>query len=109
MGKLSLPKFGRHAEEQEHATEVPDSNHEEKYSGTLDESPVPRLTLRSFIMTLFVSLGGLIFGYDTGQISGFMEMKNYLQRYGEPGKDGYEFSNVRSGLIVGLVSLQYLF
>lgn len=71
----------------------------------MDERPVPRLTWRSLVMGAFVSIGGIIFGYDTGQISGFLEMKNYLRRYGEAdGKGGYEFSNVRSGLIVGLVS-----
>ena len=40
-----------------------------------------------------------------GQISGFLAMQNLLQRFGEPQPDGsYAFSNVRSGLIVGLVS-----
>jgi SP family sugar:H+ symporter-like MFS transporter len=57
-------------------------------------------------MGLFVSMGGFLFGYDTGQISGFLEMPNFLQRYGEPGPDGtYHFSNVRSGLIVALVRI----
>jgi SP family sugar:H+ symporter-like MFS transporter len=107
MGKLSLPKFGRHAEEQESSTEAPDLSisNREKYSRSMDESPVPRLTWRSLVMGAFVSIGGIIFGYDTGQISGFLEMKNYLHRYGEPdGKGAFHFTNVRSGLIVGLVS-----
>ncbi|PLN85660.1 putative MFS monosaccharide transporter [Aspergillus taichungensis] len=70
------------------------------------ETPVPFMTLRSFIMGTFVSMGGLLFGYDTGQISGFQEMSNYLERYGELGADGsYHFSNVRSGLIVSLLSV----
>ena len=46
------------------------------------------------------------FGYDTGQISGFLAMPNFLERFGQfnekTGK--YYFSNVRSGLIVALVS-----
>ncbi|KAL4919038.1 general substrate transporter [Aspergillus aurantiobrunneus] len=70
------------------------------------DTHVPRITLRATVMGLFVSMGGLLFGYDTGQISGFQEMSDYLQRYGELGADGsYSFSNVRSGLIVSLLSI----
>lgn len=70
------------------------------------ETPVPFMTLRSFIMGTFVSMGGLLFGYDTGQISGFQEMSNYLERYGELDEHGkYVFSTVRSGLIVSLLSV----
>ena len=70
------------------------------------ETHIPRVTWRSFVLGTFVSMGGILFGYDTGQISGFQEMTDYLQRYGEPdGKGGYQFSNVRAGLIVGLLSV----
>ena len=50
-------------------------------------------------------MGGLIFGYDTGQISGFLAMDNFLERFGEydPILQAYSFSNVRAGLIVGMV------
>lgn len=51
----------------------------------------------------FVSIGGIIFGYDTGQISGFLEMSNFKQRYGQLENGEYTFSNVRSGLIVSMV------
>lgn len=69
------------------------------------DTPIPLLTWRSVTMGLFVSMGGFLFGYDTGQISGFLEMKDFLRRYGEPGPGGaYQFSNVRAGLIVALVS-----
>lgn len=80
----------------------------EKAPSDAVDTPIPLLTWRSAVMGLFVSMGGFVFGYDTGQISGFLEMDNFLQRYGQLGDDGkYHFSNVRSGLIVGLVSLLY--
>lgn len=77
----------------------------EKGPSDLVDTPIPLFTVRSFIMGIFVSMGGFLFGYDTGQISGFLEMENFLRRYGEPTGDGtYHFTNVRSGLIVALVS-----
>ncbi|KAJ5605302.1 hypothetical protein N7510_010456 [Penicillium lagena] len=69
------------------------------------DTPVPRVTVRSLVMALFVSMGGLLFGYDTGQISGFQEMHNYLRRYGQLGKDGWMLTDTRAGLIVGLLSI----
>ncbi|GMF68463.1 unnamed protein product [Aspergillus oryzae var. brunneus] len=70
----------------------------------LVDTKIPFLTFRSFSMCVVISMGGFLFGYDTGQISGFLEMEDFLQRYGEQRADGtYYFSNVRSGLIVALV------
>ncbi|KAJ5826771.1 Major facilitator superfamily domain general substrate transporter [Penicillium robsamsonii] len=82
------------------------TNEHEKGPNDLVDTPVPLLTWRSFTMCILVSMGGFLFGYDTGQISGFLEMKDFLHRYGEPQSDGtYHFSNVRSGLIVALLSI----
>ncbi|EFR05357.1 high-affinity fructose transporter ght6 [Nannizzia gypsea CBS 118893] len=71
----------------------------------LVNTPVPRLTWRSLVMGVFVSMGGFLFGYDTGQISGILEMEDFKRRFGEPGPQGYSFSHVRAGLIVALLSV----
>ena len=71
-------------------------------------SPVKLFTPRIFAMIMIVSLGGLIFGYDTGQISGFLEMEDFLKRFGDtydPETNEYGFSKVRSGTIVSLLSI----
>lgn len=80
----------------------------EKAAVDVVDTPIPLLTWRSFLMGIFVSMGGFLFGYDTGQISGFLGMKDFLRRYGQPGPNGtFQFSNVRAGLIVALVSTPY--
>lgn len=48
--------------------------------------------------------------YDTGQISGFLEMPDFQRRFGQQSTDDdgnlvYKFTSVRSGLIVGLLSI----
>ena len=78
-----------------------------------DNSPYPLATWRTVVMGILVSMGGLIFGFDTGQISGFLEMNDFLQRFGEllpdpknpGGPPTYQFTNTRSGLIVGMLSI----
>ncbi|KLJ13697.1 MFS transporter, SP family, sugar:H+ symporter [Blastomyces silverae] len=80
---------------------------QEKLGEEFVNTPIPWITWRSFIMGVFVSMGGFIFGYDTGQISGVLEMDDFLRRFGERNAsgDGYHFSHVRAGLIVALLSI----
>ncbi|EZG07970.1 hypothetical protein H106_02745 [Trichophyton rubrum CBS 735.88] len=75
------------------------------YPAGMVTTPIPRLTWRSAVMGVFVSMGGFLFGYDTGQISGILEMEDFKRRFGEPGRKDYMFSNVRAGLIVALLSV----
>ncbi|KAJ5122836.1 Major facilitator superfamily domain general substrate transporter [Penicillium atrosanguineum] len=81
------------------------SDQEKRRSSSFDERHVPWVTWRSLVLGAFVSIGGIIFGYDTGQISGFLEMNNYKRRFGQLENGKYTFSNVRSGLIVSLLSI----
>ena len=76
----------------------------EKPAGEYDQTPVRFLRLRILAMALIVSMGGLIFGYDTGQISGFVQMPDFIARFAGPSGS---FSNWKEGLIVGLVRPQH--
>ena len=40
----------------------------EKQVKAYEDGPVPRVTWHSFVMGVFVSMGGFIFGYDTGML-----------------------------------------
>jgi SP family sugar:H+ symporter-like MFS transporter len=69
------------------------------------DGPVPPITLAAFLMGCFTSLGGLCYGYNVGLISGLLEMQNFLEAFGELNAEGKPyFTNIRTGLIVGLVS-----
>ncbi|KNB12756.1 MFS transporter, SP family, sugar:H+ symporter [Fusarium oxysporum f. sp. lycopersici 4287] len=55
-------------------------------------------------------MGGMIFGYSSGQVSGYFMMKDYGERFGVPNGDGtYNFSAARQGTITGLLSIGCLF
>jgi len=87
-------------------------------TGGYEVLPAPLLTWRMFILVVRASMGGLIFGvlfakfsiikmmtnsqqYDTGQISGFLNMEDFLRRFGQLDSSGNHcFSSTRSGLIV---------
>ncbi|KAL2783901.1 general substrate transporter [Aspergillus keveii] len=85
-----------------HSSDLADREKQHGYN----DSPIPFVTWRSLVLGAFVSIGGIIFGYDTGQISGFLEMENFQRRFGQLQDDGsYTFSNVRSGLIVSMLSI----
>lgn len=86
------------------------SDVEQKGDG-YDDSAVRYLTWRTSVLGIVASMGGFVFGYSTGQISGFTTMNDFSLRFGEwnEATAGYGFSDVRSGLIVGLVSSPSLF
>ncbi|KAI5778536.1 general substrate transporter [Geopyxis carbonaria] len=55
---------------------------------------------------LTASMGGFLFGSDTGQVSGYIIMPDFLRRFAEQRATGeYEWTTVREGLIVGMLSI----
>ncbi|KAK8197848.1 general substrate transporter [Phyllosticta capitalensis] len=64
------------------------------------------VSVLAVFLSLVASTGGFMFGYQSGQISGFLEMDDYKRRFGEPQADGsHTFSASRQGAIVGLFSI----
>lgn len=65
----------RAASESSHDTRVADAQiHQNGHTDTekdidYDTSPVPFLTARTVMMTIIGSMAGMVYGYDTGQIS----------------------------------------
>lgn len=63
----------------------------------------------AILLALVASMGGFIFGYDTGQISDVLVMDDFKRRFATctvPGDVGScKFTTVRSGLIVSLLSV----
>ncbi|EMD37312.1 hypothetical protein CERSUDRAFT_113964 [Gelatoporia subvermispora B] len=63
----------------------------------------------AIMLAIIASMGGFIFGYDTGQISDILLMDDFLLRFGQCSTTGVastcSFTKVREGLIVALLSI----
>lgn len=69
-----------------------------------DYPPAKVFNFRTVIMGLLVSLGGFIFGWEGGSISGYTQMDNFKNRFGDVESDGaLKLGNVRQGLMVGML------
>ncbi|KAH7105773.1 general substrate transporter [Auriculariales sp. MPI-PUGE-AT-0066] len=75
-------------------------------------SPATKFHVTPFtiMMALMASMGGFLFGYDTGQISDILIMDDFLERFAQCTGTGSpsqvcKFSNAIVGLIVGLLSI----
>ncbi|KAI1770560.1 general substrate transporter [Hypoxylon cercidicola] len=69
-----------------------------------------KITFIACFLGMVASIGGFMFGYVSGQISGFFNMPDFAQRFGQLNADGgYEFGAARQGTIVGLLPVGCLF
>ncbi|GAB7358066.1 hypothetical protein MBLNU230_g0228t1 [Neophaeotheca triangularis] len=65
-----------------------------------------KVTFFACFLGFVASIGGFMFGYVSGQISGYFPMEDYARRFGEQQADGsYAFSAARQGSIVGFLSI----
>ena len=61
-------------------------------------------------MTAFAAFGGILFGYDTGTISGIIQMDDWLRTFGEATTDekyqplGYFLPSSRESVVVSILS-----
>ncbi|KAK0706645.1 general substrate transporter [Lasiosphaeria miniovina] len=64
-----------------------------------------KITMLACFLGTVASIGGFMFGYVSGQISGFFDMRDFGDRFGtyNPATDAYDFSAARQGAIVGLL------
>ncbi|KAG7665919.1 HXT5 [[Candida] subhashii] len=57
-------------------------------------------------LCFLVAFGGFVFGYDTGTISGFVNMTDFIERFGSRGADGVAtLSSMRIGLMISIFNI----
>ncbi|KAK5008750.1 hexose transporter hxt5, partial [Cryomyces antarcticus] len=63
--------------------------------GAVESLAPVRVPFLAYILGAIAAIGGFVFGYESGQISGFLAMSDFMERFGENGA----FSALRSGTI----------
>ncbi|KAK0704871.1 general substrate transporter [Lasiosphaeris hirsuta] len=62
--------------------------------------------LESLLLGATTSIGGFLFGYDTGQISGMLLFKDFVNRFGQEQADGTkDWEPIIQSLVVSLMSI----
>ena len=78
---------------------------------TIVEAPV---TVKAYLMCAFAAFGGILFGYDSGYISGVLAMNYFKREFGKPvptsiDPSGYLYSTPDKSLIVSILSVGTFF
>ncbi|KAH9965623.1 general substrate transporter [Lactifluus volemus] len=70
----------------------------------------PHSKFAGILMAAFAAFGGILYGYDTGTISGLQQMPDWLRTFGHPVPvsstfpDGYGISSSQRSLVVSILS-----
>lgn len=83
---------------------IPTSNEIMSNMPTMPEKS-PKEYLSTSFFCLLIAFGGFVFGYDTGTISGFVNMSDYKQRFGVYEDGEYSLSTIRTGVIVAIFNV----
>lgn len=91
-----------------------DDNKEDSESGPASASDeyveIPRKPASEYvavsIFCVMIAIGGFIFGWDTGTISGFVKQTDWIDRFGIRRPDGTKYlSKIRTGLMVAIFNV----
>lgn len=62
--------------------------------------------LEAILLGVITSIGGFLFGYDTGQISGMLLFTDFIDRFGQTNAAGEkEFEPIIKSILVSLISI----
>ena len=62
--------------------------------------------IESILLGVVTSIGGFLFGYDTGQISGLLLFNDFNERFGQTQPDGSkDLDPIIESLVVSLMSI----
>lgn len=83
---------------------------DEENANHLEKKPILLLIKKHYfvgLLCLMVAFGGFVFGWDTGTISGFIEMQNFKQNFAQYDTEtnSFRFSNSRIGLIISIFNI----
>lgn len=100
------------ANDVEHLNSPKESSDEHNYDpSALPQNPIVPDEPKSkyvmpAIMCCLIAFGGYVFGWDTGTISGFVNMPEFIHRFGQISGEGtYYLSKARTGLMVSIFNI----